>query len=109
MPNSPENYSLITYLWVLGLSVLGGTVHNIAKLRNGTLSRFSIPEWVGDITIAAFIGVITFYLCESACISQTMTAAFVGVSSHMGTRAIVLFEKMLFKKFGIEYCDEDKK
>lgn len=100
--NSPENYGLITYLWVIGLSVLGGTAHNIAKIKNGTLKRFSIPEWVGDIAIAAFIGIITFYLCEAAGFTPPLTAALVGVASHMGTRAMVIFERMLFRKFGIE-------
>lgn len=109
MPNSPENYSLITYMWVIGLSILGGTAHNIAKLRNGTLTRFSIPEWIGDIVIAGFIGLITFYLCEYAKFPQELTAAFVGISAHMGTRAIVMFEKILFKKFGIEECSKETK
>lgn len=107
MPNSPENYSLITYLWVLGLSILGGTAHNVAKIKNGTIKRFSLPEWVGDITIAGFIGVITFYLCEYAKFPPELTAASVGIASHMGTRAIVIFERMLFKKLGIECKDEE--
>lgn len=109
MPNSPENYSLITYLWVIGLSILGGTAHNIAKLRNGTLARFSIPEWVGDIAIAGFIGLMTFYLCEYAKLPRELTAAFVGIAAHMGTRAIVIFERFLLKRFGIEYNEKDIK
>lgn len=100
--NNPENYSLLTYIWVLGLSVLGGTAHNVAKIKNGTLKRFSIPEWIGDITIAAFIGIITFYLCEYAKFTPPLTAALVGIASHMGTRAIIVFERMLLKKFGID-------
>jgi len=105
--NNPENYSLLTYLWVIGLSILGGTAHNIAKLKNGTLIRFSIPEWVGDVTIAAFIGIITFYLCEAGGFTPPLTAALVGIASHMGTRAIIIFEKMLLKKFGVELNEKD--
>lgn len=100
--NNPENYSIITYIWVLGLSILGGTAHNISKIKNGTLKRFSIPEWIGDITISAFIGIVTFYLCEYAGFTPPLTAALVGIASHMGTRAIVIFERFLLKRFGIE-------
>jgi hypothetical protein len=108
MQNSPESYNFITYLWVLLLSILGGTAHNLSKVRNGTITRFSIQEWVGDIVISAFVGVVTFYLCEYYMLNHTLTAAFVGISSHMGTRAIVIIERILFRHSPISIDDTTK-
>jgi hypothetical protein len=31
--NSPENYTWITYLWVVGLSILGGNKNNVTILQ----------------------------------------------------------------------------
>ena len=98
MPNSPENYSFITYLWVLGLSVLGGTVRTFTNLKVGMTWSCVLRRWIVDVTVSAFIGIITFFLCEYGQLSPLLTAAFVGISAHMGTRAIIVVEELLYKK-----------
>lgn len=98
MPNSPENYSLLTYAWVVGLSVLGGTVRTLTNIKMGMSTGALVRRWSIDVTVSAFIGIVTFFLCEYAGLEPVLTAAFVGVSAHMGTRAIVIFEEILYKK-----------
>ena len=95
----PTSYSLLTYLWVFGLSSLGGFISFINKLKKGHARAFNVAEFMGEIATSAFAGVITFWLCENANISPLVTAALVGVSGHMGSRAILLFEEWLAKKF----------
>lgn len=97
----PTNYELITYVWVLGLASLGGIVSFMRKLKAGNVRAFNLMEFIGEIVTSAFVGVITFYLCEAANMSQVLTAAFVGISGHMGSRAIFMLEKKLEK-----YLDE---
>lgn len=99
MEKDPMNYSFLTYLWVLLLATWGGTAHNIKKIKEGDLKRFSIAEWIGDIVIAGFIGVLTFFLCEYAGLSQILTAAFVGISSHQGTRGMAVIERLIANRF----------
>ena len=95
----PTSYSLLTYLWVFGLAVLGGVVNFMRKLQSGHTRAFNIIEFIGEIVTSAFAGVITFWLCENAALSPLITAAFVGVSGHMGSRAIFAFEEFLKAKF----------
>lgn len=95
--NSPENYTWITYLWVVGLSILGGTVRTITNLKTGMSFDDVCKRWLVDIVVSAFIGIITFFLCEYAQLSQLLTASFVGISAHMGTRAIVIIEELELK------------
>lgn len=89
----PATYSMLTYLWVAGLSAWGGVVGYIRKMKNGTLPRFSFAELIGDIVTSGFVGVVTFWLCEAAGIHGLVTAALVGISGHMGSRALFTFEK----------------
>ena len=96
MPNSPENYGLVTYLWVLAISILGGTVRTLTNLTFDMSWQCVLRRWTIDIIVSAFIGVITFYLCEYAKLDQVLTAAFVGISAHMGTRVIVLVEERVY-------------
>lgn len=95
----PTSYSLVTYLWVFMLAILGGIVNFMRKLQAGHTSVFNFIEFIGEIVTSAFAGVITFWLCENAGFPALMTAAFVGVSGHMGSRAIFMFENWLKAKF----------
>lgn len=95
--NDPQNYSIFTYLWVIILATWGGVTHNIRKIRSGELQRFSIAELAGDISISGFIGIMTFWLCQYAKIDPMLSAVLIGISSHMGTRAILPFEKAFGK------------
>jgi len=95
----PTSYSVITYLWVFGLATLGGFVNFMRRVRQGHTQMFNIIEFVGEIFTSAFAGVITFWLCESSGIDPLLTAALVGVSGHMGSRALFVIEKYLIRMF----------
>lgn len=97
----PTTYSLITYLWVLGVASMGGIAGYVRKVKAGSAEKFSIMEVVGEMFISGFTGLITFWFCESAGIDPLLTAAFVGISGHMGSRAIALFEDSLKRRFGV--------
>lgn len=97
----PLSYAAITYAWVLTLSSWGGVVGFLNKKRSGAVRAFNITELLGEICTSAFTGIITFYLCEQASFQPLMTASFVGISGHMGSRAIFAFEKMIEKRYGL--------
>lgn len=98
----PFTYPLITYIWVLGLAVVGGIVGHLNRMRKFRLGAFLI-----DIISSGFIGLLTFWLCEASDFSQYMTAALVGISGHMGSRAWFELENALRSKLGLPLSNED--
>lgn len=96
----PASYTWITYLWVLLLSMLGGFVSFARKTKSGYSQPWGVAEFIGELATSAFAGLVTFYLCEAAKLSPLLTAALVGISGHMGSRAIYQFEIVMRKKFG---------
>ena len=56
------------------------------------MHKYSLVEFIGEVSTSAFAGVITFWLCEAGGINPLITAALVGVSGHMGSRAIFHLE-----------------
>lgn len=94
----PENYPLTTYGWVLLLSIWGGIVSFHRKIRTGKARPFNLVELIGEITTSALVGVITFFLAESAHINQVMTAALVAISGHMGSRLLFHMEQVVEEK-----------
>ena len=88
------------YAWVLGIAMLGGLAQFYRKVRMGQARAFNFAELIGELVISAFAGVITFWLCKSTGLNAWLTAAFVGISGHMGSRAIFMGEQVLESWYG---------
>jgi len=99
---SVTDYGALTYAWVLLLSAWGGAVSFINKVRSGAVRPFNVVELVGELVVSGFVGVLTFWLCESAGFNELLTAVCVGVSSHMGTRGLFRLEQYISKRLGLD-------
>ena len=87
------------YFTTVFLSIWGGVVNHIQTIRNGK-KKFQWRELAFDLVISTFAGLITFYFCRSAGISETMSAVLIAISGHMGTRAIAGFETVYRRIIG---------
>jgi len=96
----PATYSLITYMWMSALAGMGGFVSYYQKVKTGLVSRWSFTELIGELFTSAFCGVITFWLCEAGNFEPLITAAFVGIAGHMGSRGLFAIENIMVKRFG---------
>lgn len=94
----PTSYALVTYLWVFALSILGGASSFFSKVKLGMTRWFNLTELIGELFTSAFAGIITFYICEASGFHGLLTAALVGISGHMGSRAIFVMEKFFEKR-----------
>jgi hypothetical protein len=96
----PFAYPVKWYGLVLGISVLGGFVTWVRKVRRGQLVGAHIRELIGDLTTSAFAGLLTFWFCESMNVSPIITASMTGIAGHMGSRAIDVLETIMLRKVG---------
>lgn len=83
----------LTWLWVIGLSLLGGFVSFIQKLKTGHVRAWNLTEFVGELATSAFVGILTFKACNWLNWDSSLTAAVVGITSHMGSRALFKAEE----------------
>lgn len=95
----PSTYGIITYLWVTALASWGGLVSFLRKRREGQARPWNVMELMGELFTSAFVGIITFWLCEAADIHPLVTPALVGICGHMGSRALFHFEKWAEARF----------
>ncbi len=95
----PTTYSVITYFWVVLLSVAGGFVNLYHKVERGMINPFSITTLIGELMTSGFAGLLTFWMCEWSGLSPLLTAVLVGISGHMGARAIFKIEMWAEEKF----------
>jgi uncharacterized membrane protein YeaQ/YmgE (transglycosylase-associated protein family) len=108
-PKDPTNYAAFTYVWVLGLSIWGGVVSFMQKVKRGRAHVFNLMEFIGEIVTSAFAGILTFWLCQEAGFDGIISAALVGISGHMGSRIISMIEFYLTKRYiGVEFEERRK-
>jgi hypothetical protein len=91
------NIPVRTAATVLGMSLLGGIVSWIAKVRAGEAA--SLMRLVGELCTSAFAGFLCYLLCDWAGLNLRLTICMVGVAGHMGTRAITAFEAFAEKRW----------
>jgi hypothetical protein len=109
----PTNYPIATYEWVIGISMLAGFVSFIEKMKLFRMKEFTwwglffmIVSLVCEAISSVFVGLMSFAICESYGIEQITSVAIVGLSAHMGTRAIMQMRKFMSKKLGMEEVAE---
>lgn len=95
---APELFELLKagfpFLTTFILSLWGGTVSHIQKIRRAK-KKFTLgPEYWMDIIICSFAGLLTHFFCQYANVDGWLQAILISISAHMGTRAIASFETL---------------
>lgn len=55
----------------------------------------NFAELVGEISTSGFVGLLTFWLCQWQALDAMLSAVVIGVSAHMGSRALFAAEKVM--------------
>lgn len=102
LDKDPSAYSWITYAWVTIIAMWGGAAGYIRRVRLGLTSHFSVTEFIGELVTSSFFGILTFWLCEAGGVNPLLTAAFVGMSGHMGSRFMFLVSSLVTNKVNLK-------
>lgn len=93
---------LVPMLFAAFLAALGGAVQYFNKIDRAGVP-FSFAKFLLEIGTSAFVGIVSFELCDSAGFSWQLTAAVVAVSGHMGARALILIENQIVRRLNDGY------
>jgi hypothetical protein len=102
-PNPPPSLldidwnNLGLWLWSVFLCLLGGFVRFTQKIQAGHARPWNFTELIGEMAMSAFVGSLAYKGCLAFGVRPDLTPAIVGVTSHMGARA--LFKLEVFVNF----------
>lgn len=107
LSNWPQSFAeILPWIWVSLLSIAGGMASFIRKMKSGLIKRFSVAEFVGEVFVAFFVGILTMIFCQWGEVNVWLTGGLVGLSAHMGSRALFVGEVILSRKmakwFGVD-------
>jgi hypothetical protein len=76
------------WLWSVFLCLLGGFVRFTQNVQAGHTRPWNFTELIGEIAMSAFVGSLAYKGCLGFHIDANLIPAIVGVTSHMGARAL---------------------
>lgn len=92
-------YPIMTYIWVIGLSSISGTVKYLNEFvtYKGDASRKGneFLYFCRDVLSGVVSGLMAFWLCDSFSIKEPLNAVLVTIAGIMGNRAWTEFEVLL--------------
>lgn len=92
--------------WMFILAIWGGTVSYLTRLRQNKELTFSLAEWLGEMIISGFAGLLAAYIAMELHASWYIAAVSAGICGHMGGRALYLIELGLRRRLGL--VEEDR-
>ena len=96
MDSSLFGYPIITYVWVIGLASISGSVKYLNEFANtGVKRRYELLYFLRDILSGALSGLMAFWICDSFSIKEPLNAVVVALAGIMGNRAWTEFEMIL--------------
>lgn len=93
------------WLWSVFLCMLGGFVRFTQNVQAGHARAWNFTELLGEMAMSAFVGSLAYKACLGCHCPPDFVPAIVGVTSHMGARA--LFKAEIFlnifasKRYGV--------
>lgn len=85
------------------ISLLGGFVSFLRKVRTSHVRAWNFTEFIGEIVTAGLAGLITANLCQWQGFPMPLTYALTGIGAHMGSRALFKLEALFDSKFPVAH------
>lgn len=103
MPDKdPQNYSFIQYAWVVGLSVWGGVVAYLQKIRQVSI-EFNFGAMVSEMITSSLAGILAFFICEMAGIGGLMSAICIAIAGHTGGEFVSRVKGGVWNRYGTTF------
>lgn len=90
---------ILPWVSTLSLSIVATVAQYAAKVRAG--EAFSLQALILDAIVCIFVGMVTHMLCELAGITGYGRSVLVAISAHMGTRAMLIYERWRNRVLGL--------
>lgn len=98
---TPLDYTVLQYLLVMILGAIGGLVARLQILVGMGVHcwKCAIGRLAVDACTSGFCGLLAFWACESINMKPLLTAVIIGITGHMGSRALFLAEQIIARKW----------
>lgn len=92
---SPEEWDPIIWAIAAVSGLMGGLIRVWGRLRAGQPRVFNFLELLGELVVSGLVGLLAYLGAAGLDLSGGICSAVAGIAGHMGTRWLVLLERVL--------------
>lgn len=89
-----QEYGLLSYGWLLILSIWAGTAKYLDSLDGG---KPTLMGWLSETCISGFVGVLAAMTCQYYQVDFLLTSAITGICAHNGAKSLSLIGHIIKK------------
>jgi CHASE2 domain-containing sensor protein len=98
MHNDPTHWTGVEWLLVMSVSLFGGLINWLQKIRDNNILAFNVLVVIGELCTAGFVGFLSFAFLAGLSINVGLSAGISGTMAHLSTRALVVIQNAILKK-----------
>lgn len=99
-PNTWNVADLFPWFVSISISIVAAVAQYAQKVRSG--ESFEIRSLLLDGAICVFVGLVTHMICVASGVDEMWRSVAVAINSHMGTRAVMQWERIRDRILGLE-------
>jgi hypothetical protein len=93
---------------MLALSLWGGFVNYLGRIKSGVVKRFDFIELIAELSICSFAGITVGFIAMSFDVHPFMSFALAAVAGHAGGRTVYFMDRFFQKKLAALSKNADK-
>lgn len=94
LPQGGSDANYITLVMMVVLSLWGGLVNYLGRIKSGVVKRFNLVELIGEFTISSFAGLLVGFIAIAFDVNPYVSLALAGVAGHAGGRTVYFLDKI---------------
>lgn len=98
LPQGGGDANYITLVMMVFLSLWGGLVNYLGRIKSGIVKRFNLVELIGEFTISSFAGLLVGFVAIAFDVNAYVSLALAGVAGHAGGRTVYFLDKIFESK-----------
>lgn len=98
LPSGGGDFNWFAAAMMLVLSLWGGLVNYLGRIKSGVLKRFDVIELIAELTICSFAGITIGFIAMSFDVHPLMSFALAAVAGHAGGRTVYFMDRFFQKK-----------
>lgn len=94
----PSTVPFLSYLWVMGLSLLSAVAGFLSRFLSNKPPRRPILALIMDVSYSLLAGLTTYFFGQASELPEMTIIVMVCVGSHMGARLLFSMQNMIARQ-----------
>ena len=104
----PSSIPVVSYLWVIGLSLLSAIAGYLSRFLSEKPPSRPILALIMDVSYSLLAGLTTYFMGQASELPEMTVIVLVCIGSHMGARLLFSLQRLVHKQIRATLAVEEE-